>query len=595
VVKSVYAASSKLTDYTATLIWQYKKIANIVGDRAFGDGVLNTTQKEAMKPDAANPDKDVTSTYNTGYLKAVNLLNEIAESVNNNSVYYEQRAKTQKAIAEAQNKGLSLVLKDDVYYSELYRRKCDEADAIQKLLYNAAKARTDKEREEYVKEYQNTDWIIVDENFQVDSDLRSALVVTRKGLETTYQRVDWNTSLIGEDEKSNTSDTAYQLFPLKSNFCLCVAGNTATVVPMGTQRDVSVASLNKNIKEQLEATGITEIENVIYGSLADIENAGSDYDVLLFSGEGKKGQANPWFMIAFKQEGKDITIDTSNITGYYGTYKTSDDPHFLEYEHSTITGMNQFASTTLEEGYQLYNVSLKTDGGEITKDTGASSISGSFFNSWSRSDGMVVLLGFTQEDKVIESTEYTTATVDTEEGNTTTTVAAKSENGVTTTVEGTTEETSEPETRAINEDDIYDANIYVLKYDTKAAVGEAAKNVTDSSAVNYAMGDLFDAGIELEGPFGELLQGPVNLLTLALRAVFALAYALGVLYCVYLGLKLSKAKDAAEREKAKLHIKWFIIAVIGTHILIVFMYLAKTQLTQWHYSVTEVTTTVTDK
>lgn len=560
VLKAVYAGYSKLYSYTGTLKGHYDCINDIANDRLLGNGSLNDEQQSAIKVEDENVDKDITSDYNTGYKAALDICDDMTRLLDEAKTYYEQREKAAGEIKSAQTKGLSVALRDDRYYVDTYKQKCYEADTINRLVYNAAKAKNAGERQTYVDEYNNTDWLIKDD-INIDKDLSSAIVIKRKSIKTSYQIVDWNTSLIKGDVMSNASSTPYELYQMNSNFCLGVSGNDAFIVPMGTQADVNVTALNNKIADEIKNSGIEELENVAYGS-------NNGYDLLLFSGNNK------WFMIAYKQVNKKITVDTKNVVGYSGTYNVSDeDVHFLEYDHTRLTGVNQLFTTTLENGYQPYKITLKTSRNgtiekEVTKENDKVGIgmSGSFYNSWSDEKGNVILLGYKSEDMIIAEEK------------------AEGSTEVITYYEGNTETTTEVQTREVNENDIYEAHLYVLQYDVKKAEGETPEDY--KSFFDTSTGSLYDADIRLEGPFGELLEAPVNLLTVALKSVFAIVYALALLYCVHLGVKMSKASDTQERDKAKKHIMWFLIAFIGTHILIVFLYLAKTQLEQWSYDVT---------
>lgn len=569
VLRAVCAASSKLNDYTATLTGHYKNIKDIADDRFLNNGSLTDGQKNVIRVDNKKVDNDVTSDYNTGYEAAVEICSEMSQLVGQAKTYYDVREKAASKINSAQNKGLSVSLRDDKYYYDTYKQKCYEVDKINRLVYSAAKAKNNDERKTYVDEYNSTNWLIKDD-ITIDKDLTSAIVIKRTNLKTTYQKVDWNTSLIKGDVLSNTSSTPYELYQMNSNFCVGVSGNDAFVVPMGTQATVNVTSLNDWIKSQIAEAGITELENVAYGS-------NNGYDLLLFSGNNK------WFMIAYTQTAGKVDVNLTYVDGYSGSYNLeSDDAHFLEFDHTSVTGINQLFTTTLENGYQPYDIKLVTrNNGTIEKQISKQSnepgdekvgigVSGAFFNSWSSDNGNVILLGYKTEDMLVANDE--------------------DDNEPTTYYEGDTETTTEAETREINEDDIYDAHIYVLQYDTKKAVGSG--DGTDNGDIyDSSTGNLYDAGIKLEGPFGELLEGPVNLLTVALKAVMAIVEALAVLYCVHLGVKYSTAADPEEKKNAKKHIMWFLIAFVGTHILIVFLYLAAAQLKQWSYDVTETQTT----
>lgn len=562
VLSSVYSGYANLKNYSNQLKGYYDGIADIAVDRLLNNGCLTEEQQSVVKVDDGNMDKDITSDYNTGYQKAVDICNEMPVLLDQTKTYYEAREEISKKIGTSINNGLRVDLRDDIYYEELYKTKCNDADHIYRLLYSAAKAKTEEERQGYVDEYNNTKWTVTD--IDVKSDLSSAIVVKSKYISSTYQKVNWNTSLIRYDVESNASTTPYELYQMNSNFCIGISDNDGFIVPMGAQADVDVRSLNKKIADEIKASKIKEIENVAYGS-------NNNYDLLLFSGSGK------WFMIAFKQKNKQISVDINNVIGYSGSYKAgAEDVHFLEYDHTNITGVNQLFSTSLENGYKPYSITLTNSRkGEITEETtaedgsGTKGMDGAFFNSWSDEKGNVILLGFKEEDMELEE----------ETENTTEQVISFEESA-----EETTEETAaKRKTRKIAETDIYDAHLYVLRYQTKKS--EAIEDDSEPSIWDDDFSGLYDAGIRFEGPYGKLLEPAVNILTVALYAVLALVYALAILYCVHLGVKISKAGSDEERYEAKTHLKWFIIAVVGTHILIVFLRLGTIQLREWSNSV----------
>ncbi len=551
---AVYSSHASLSKYATELNNHYKAIKQIAIDKLLDSGCLTDEQKEIISNNQGSVDDDITSDYNIGYYSALTISDEMIQLLDQAKTYYEVREEAAGEIRSAAVKGLVVELRDDVYYTNLYKEKCTQADHLYRLLYNVAGARNEEEKNKYIEEYKSIDWIVDD--LQVKEDLSSAIVITRKTLSTTYQKVDWNTSLIRADKESNVSGTPYELYQMNSNFCIGISDNDGFIVPMGTQSDIDVKSINAKIDQEIQKSGITEINNVAYGY-------NNGYDILLFSSDTK------WFMIVFRQTQGSVSVDINNVLGYSGNYSVDGDPHFLEYDHTNVTGVNQLFSTTIENGYMPYSIELKGNRNGVIKaeekeedsqsDTSdeATGMEGAFFNSWSDDKGNVILLGFKKEDMEVVEEDNESTTEFYYDGETETT-------------------TTEKQYRKIADTDIYDAHLYVLQYDVKKSEGDRNEGETDY--LDTDAGKLFDAGIRLEGPYGELLEPAVNILTVARGAVIAIVYSLAILYSVYLGTKLSRAGNEEERRKAKDHIKWFVIAVIGTHVLIAFLYLAAAEL-----------------
>ena len=153
------------------------------------------------------------------------------------------------------------------------------------------------------------------------------------------------------------------------------------------------------------------------------------------------------------------------------------------------------------------------------------------------------------------------------------------------------EESYKAEKREITDLDIYDANLYVLSYDVKAPENPISEKEETGKHISLPVGgtNLLDGGVILEGPFGERAMPAIRFFAMLKYAIIAIVYSLAIIYCIYLGVRYSKAKDEEEHKKAKNHIAWFLIAFIGTHILIVFITLASQTLLEWEESVTVIT------
>lgn len=568
-----------ILSYTQKADESYKSMLCIANALLRGTGCLTEDQQMANAPEVSGAEGDVTSLYYRGYQVPSGKIGEMLTLLDNIKNLYNTREAAAVIIKDAQACGLDAVLRNDVYYYDLYIEKCSQADELYRLLYSAAQAGSAAEKQKYINEFEGKDWLILDD-VNVAGDLSSVIKVDKKKITTKYKNIVWNTALITDDKKSNISAAPYELYQLDSNFCVGVAENNGFIIPIGAQKNLDVKSLNAKIKQEIN--GIGGVENVAYGSEGNV-------DYLLFSGEKK------WFRCAVKTNAK--TVDLNNISGYSGKFDCdTGDPHFMEYDRTRITGVNQLYVSSLDRGYIPYDINLKGNdnssisespdpfawesGDNASGSTDASrGIRGAYFKAWSDAKGNVILLGFDEDDMRLEET-----TVEQGAEATTEQLILSFE------FEEDTEETTEAR-REISDADIYDAHLYVYKFATKKA--EIPEKYDDPlSNWKSPSIDLFDAGIELEGPYGKLLQTPVNFFTAIRPTIIMLFYALALLYSIYLGVKLSRAGDDEKQREAKEHIKWFILAIFITHILIVLLYLGKTQMTAWEESVTNVSETV---
>ncbi len=73
----------------------------------------------------------------------------------------------------------------------------------------------------------------------------------------------------------------------------------------------------------------------------------------------------------------------------------------------------------------------------------------------------------------------------------------------------------------------------------------------------------------------------VNLINSLLGPIISVVAALGAIYCVFLGVKLAKAEEPQEREKAKMALKNAIIGFFLIFVLIVVMRIMLPQLIAW--------------
>lgn len=76
-------------------------------------------------------------------------------------------------------------------------------------------------------------------------------------------------------------------------------------------------------------------------------------------------------------------------------------------------------------------------------------------------------------------------------------------------------------------------------------------------------------------------QPIVDLINTFAGPVIGIVTALGVIYCILLGVKLAKAEEPQDREKAKAHLKGAIIGFVLIFVLIVALKLLIGPLSQW--------------
>ncbi|MCC8013980.1 MAG: pilin [Eubacterium sp.] len=656
---TVYNSSDAMKAYADNMYEVYKGVSDLAFSLFYNTGVLTEEQLETIENSGSNlnnessgdnnsaeeaagidsqiinRDPDHTSDYNLGYVPAYKICSEMPTLIANAKSYYETREEAAASLRKtiAKNK-MTLVLKDDEYYEWLYKEKGEQSEYLYTLYYEAAQyAIGSDERKAVIDKYNaKTDWVIKDD-YQVDEDLRSMLKIDTLELTTTYRKVNWNTSLIDtsvvDGMKSIVTDEPYEIYPMKSNFAVVVNYNKGYVVPMGAQADAVVKGVNTKISDDLSGFEMTgEIDNVAYGY-----DDSSGFDILFFS----SSSLGKWFLITFTETSKTdadgntyISLDEGKVTGYKGTYdtsyekkstessdsssstssytdSTSEDSHFLEYDHTIITGINQLYSATIENGFIPYKITC-VEGGtgtlepEVTFiesdadspltefEAGSSGVEGSFFNAWNytyNGNGYVALLGYTKDDMRLETTteagsETTTSDIyNVSERATATVKDDESEEAE----EGDTEETTEEvEYRKIADSDIYKAHVYVYDFDTKKAETE-----TTTTANEYHYNDgtnmLSDLIAELKGPYGDLVKTPVILLEEARVPLLVLAYAILALIAIRIGVNYATADDEEKQAKAKQQVKWFIIVMVSVHVVIGCMYCTFRQLKAWEENV----------
>ncbi len=81
--------------------------------------------------------------------------------------------------------------------------------------------------------------------------------------------------------------------------------------------------------------------------------------------------------------------------------------------------------------------------------------------------------------------------------------------------------------------------------------------------------------------FSQATDPIVSLINSILTPLIAVVGALGAIWCVLLGVKLAKAEEPQEREKAKQALKNAIIGYVLIFVLVVLLRLTIDPLTQW--------------
>ena len=81
--------------------------------------------------------------------------------------------------------------------------------------------------------------------------------------------------------------------------------------------------------------------------------------------------------------------------------------------------------------------------------------------------------------------------------------------------------------------------------------------------------------------FAEVVAPIVSLLNSMLAPMLGIVGAIGMLYCVVLGVKFAKAEEPQDREKAKTHLKNAIIGFVLIFVLILALNLSMDPLIAW--------------
>ncbi len=81
--------------------------------------------------------------------------------------------------------------------------------------------------------------------------------------------------------------------------------------------------------------------------------------------------------------------------------------------------------------------------------------------------------------------------------------------------------------------------------------------------------------------FSTMLGPIVSLINTAIAPILTLIVAIGAIYCIFIGVKIAKAEEPQDREKAKQQLKNAIIGFLLIFILIVALRLGLSPLQSW--------------
>ncbi len=82
-------------------------------------------------------------------------------------------------------------------------------------------------------------------------------------------------------------------------------------------------------------------------------------------------------------------------------------------------------------------------------------------------------------------------------------------------------------------------------------------------------------------PFATIVQPIVGLLDMVLTPALALVGSLGAIYCVILGVKLAKAEEPQERDKAKNSLKNALVGFVLIFVLIIALRVGLPAMQNW--------------
>jgi len=99
----------------------------------------------------------------------------------------------------------------------------------------------------------------------------------------------------------------------------------------------------------------------------------------------------------------------------------------------------------------------------------------------------------------------------------------------------------------------------------------SSKTLIDDSQLVDKNGKLIYSGSNQAGAEAwYAASNTLNIVTLVLWIILAVVGVAGVIYSIYLGVKLARAEDQSKRDEAKKHLITVIIAIVVTLVLVVF-------------------------
>ena len=88
--------------------------------------------------------------------------------------------------------------------------------------------------------------------------------------------------------------------------------------------------------------------------------------------------------------------------------------------------------------------------------------------------------------------------------------------------------------------------------------------------MNSAWSDYFDKLFGDDETAKKAAAGALDIVSLVLWIILAVVGVAGVIYSIYLGVKLARAEDQSKRDEAKKHLITVVIAIVVTLVLVVF-------------------------
>jgi len=85
----------------------------------------------------------------------------------------------------------------------------------------------------------------------------------------------------------------------------------------------------------------------------------------------------------------------------------------------------------------------------------------------------------------------------------------------------------------------------------------------------------------LSNPFQTMITPITNLINMAFVPALSLVVAIGAVFAIVLGVRLAKAEEPQEREKAKSQLKNFIIGFIIIFVLVVLLRVGSGAMSTW--------------